>query len=110
VAFGASNCPKCREDIPQISVLYPKWKAQGVEVVFISLDTDTQEFSKFATSFPFLSTCDFKGWKSPLVESYYVFGTPTLFLLDKKREILLRPLSVKQVDAWVDWVLIQGNK
>jgi hypothetical protein len=39
-----------------------------------------------------------------------VFGTPTLFLLDKKREILLRPLSVKQVDAWVDWVLIQGNK
>jgi thiol-disulfide isomerase/thioredoxin len=110
VAFGSSNCPKCREDIPQISALYPKWKAQGVEVVFVSLDTDTQEFSKFATSFPFLSTCDFKGWKSPLVESYYVFGTPTLFLLDKKREILLRPLSVKQVDAWVDWVLIQGNK
>jgi hypothetical protein len=33
-----------------------------------------------------------------------------MYLLDKKREIILRPNSVKQVDAWVDWVLVQGNK
>ena len=34
----------------------------------------------------------------------------TLFLLDEKREILLRPNSVKQMEAWVDWYLVQGNK
>jgi hypothetical protein len=33
-----------------------------------------------------------------------------MFLLDNKREILLRPYSVKQMDAWVDWFLIQGNR
>jgi hypothetical protein len=32
-----------------------------------------------------------------------------MYLLDAKREILLRPNSVKQVDAWVDWYLVQGN-
>jgi hypothetical protein len=50
-----------------------------------------------------------KKWQSPIANDYYVFGTPTMFLLDKKRTILLRPNSVKQMDAWVDWFLIQGN-
>jgi thiol-disulfide isomerase/thioredoxin len=109
IVFGASTCPKCTEEIPQIAELYSKWKKQNVEVIFISLDQNEQDFQKFISSFPFISSCDFQKWKSPIVESYYVFGTPTMFLLDNKRKILLRPNSVNQMDAWVDWVLIQGN-
>jgi len=59
--------------------------------------------------FAFISTCDFKKWGDQIVKDYYVFGTPTMFLLDEKRKILLRPNSVKQMDAWVDWYLVQGN-
>jgi thiol-disulfide isomerase/thioredoxin len=110
VVFGSSSCPKCTEEIPQIAELYTKWKEQGVEVIFVSLDETGNDFQNFTSSFPFVSTCDFKKWKSPIVESYYVFGTPTMFLLDNKQEILLRPNSVKQMDAWVDWFLIQGNR
>jgi peroxiredoxin len=110
IVFGSSTCPKCTEEIPQIVEKYPTWKAQGVEVVFISLDEDENNYQQFIGSFPFISSCDFKKWKSPIVESYYVFGTPTMFLLDNKREILLRPNSVKQMDAWVDWFLTQGNR
>lgn len=110
IVFGSSSCPKCAEEIPQISSRYSKWKEKGVEVVFVSLDENGNDFQNFTSSFPFVSTCDFKKWKSPIVESYYVFGTPTMFLLDNKREILLRPNSVKQMDAWVDWFLIQGNR
>ena len=107
IVFGSSTCPKCAEEIPQIAELYGKWKAQGVEVVFISLDENEEDFQKFIGSFPFTSSCDFKKWNSPIAESYYVFGTPTMFLLNIKREILLRPNSVKQMDAWVDWFLIK---
>jgi thiol-disulfide isomerase/thioredoxin len=110
MVFGASNCPRCQEEIPEIAKLYSKWKAQGVEVVFISLDENLNDYTKFTSSLPFISSCDFKKWNSPIVESYYVFGTPTMFLLNNKREILLRPNSVKQMDAWVDWYLIQQNK
>jgi peroxiredoxin len=110
IVFGSSSCPKCAEEIPQISSRYSKWKEQGVEVIFVSLDEDGNDFQNFISSFPFVSTCDFKKWKSPIVESYYVFGTPTMFLLDNKREIILRPNSVKQIDTWVDWFLIQGNR
>jgi thiol-disulfide isomerase/thioredoxin len=105
VVFGASWCPKCNDELPAISKHYDKWKTKGVEVVFVSLDEDKESFTNFANNLPFLSTCDYKKWESEIVKDYYVFGTPTLFLLDSKREIVLRPNSVKQLDAWVEWFI-----
>jgi thiol-disulfide isomerase/thioredoxin len=110
VVFGASWCPKCTEELPKIASLYPKWKEKGVEVVFVSLDEDNKSYKDFVKNFPFISTCDYNKWESKIVKDYYVFGTPTMYLLDKKREILLRPNSVNQMDSWVDWYLIEDNK
>ena len=105
VVFGASWCPKCNEELPEITKLYDKWKLNGVEVVFVALEEDKKSFMDFAKTFPFPSYSDNKKWESNIVKDYYVFSTPTMFLLDNKREIILRPNSVKQMDAWVDWNL-----
>ncbi len=105
VVFGAGWCEKCKEELPKIANLYTKWKQKGLEVLFISLDENEQDFKKFASAFPFIYYCDYQKWNSPIATDCYVFGTPTLFLLDKKREIILRPNSINQMDAWVDWYL-----
>jgi thiol-disulfide isomerase/thioredoxin len=110
VVFGASWCQKCTEELPEIAKQYSKWKAQGVEVVFVSLDENKEMFKNFTAIFPFISFCDYQKWNSTAAKDYYVFGTPTMYLLNDKREILLRPNSVSQMDAWVDWNLVQGNK
>lgn len=110
VVFGASWCPKCGEELSKMKDLYSAWNAQGVEVVFVLLDEDQQAFKNFAGAFPFISLCDYQKWESPVVKDYHVFATPTMYLLDEKREILLRPNSVAQMDSWVDWFLVQGNK
>lgn len=110
VVFGASWCPKCGDELPEISKKYLSWKQAGLEVIFVSLDDDQKSFQSFAQGFPFLSYCDYQKWNSPVANAYYVFGTPTMFLLNQKKEIILRPTSVKQVDAWVDWFLMKGNK
>lgn len=110
VVFGASWCQKCTEEIPEITKLYSKWKKYKVEVVFVSLDEDKEAHQNFAKNFPFISTCDYQKWNSPIATDYYVFGTPTIYLLDQHREIILRPNTVNQLDAWVEWYLIGGNK
>jgi thiol-disulfide isomerase/thioredoxin len=110
IVFGASWCPACPEELSQIASLYRKWRAHGIEVVFVSLDEDKQVFKKFADIFPFISICDYQKWESPIVQDYHVFATPTIYLLDNRREIFLRPNSVNQLDSWVDWYLVQGNK
>ena len=109
VVFGASWCPKCAKDIPEISKFYSTWKQQNIEVVFVSLDVDKKAYRSFVKDFPFISTCDFKKWDSPSVKSYYVSGTPTMYLLDEKLEILLRPNSIEHLNAWIDWYLVQKN-
>ena len=105
VVFGASWCPACPAELDQIASLYPKWKQQGVEVVFVSLDEDEVVFKKFVGGFPFISICDYQQWESPVVTAYHVFATPTMYLLDANRQIVLRPNSAKHVDSWVDWFL-----
>jgi len=110
VMFGSSWCPQCPQELSQIAGLYEKWKKHNVEVVFISLDEDKEIFKSFAAIFPFISICDYQKWESKVVKDYHVFATPTIYLLDNKREIILRPNSVNQLNAWVDWYLVQGNK
>jgi thiol-disulfide isomerase/thioredoxin len=110
VVFAASWCPVCPNELYQVAGLYEKWKNHGVEVVFVSLDEDQQTFRNFAGIFPFISTCDYLKWESPVVKAWYVFATPTLYLLNEKREILLRPNSVSHADSWIDWYLVKGNK
>jgi thiol-disulfide isomerase/thioredoxin len=110
VVFGAGWCPKCREELNELAKVYDKFRSNGMEVVFVSLDEDAQIFRDFAEKFPFISMCDYKKWENEIAQAYYVFGTPTLFLLDQERKIVLRPVSVKQVDAWVDWFLGGGNR
>lgn len=109
VVFGATWCPACPKELSQIAALYPKWKSHGVEVVYVSLDEDKKRFRDFSAPFPFISVCDYLKWESPIAQAYHVFATPTIYLLDNKREILLRPGSVQQMDAWVNWFLIEGN-
>lgn len=110
LVFGSSWCPACPQELMQITTLYQKWKKQGLEVVFVSLDEDKEIFKQFSKPFPFISVCDYQKWKSPVVEAYHVFATPTIFLLNSQREILLRPNSVKQLDAWVDWFLVPDSQ
>jgi len=110
VVFGSSRCPESPGELSQIIRLYEKWKTHGVEVVFVSLDEDKQIFKTFTGIFPFISICDYQEWDSPVVKDYHVFTTPMIYLLDDRREILLRPDSLSQMDAWVDWYLVQGNR
>lgn len=110
LVFGSSWCPACPQELVQIVNNYNKWKEQGVEVVFVSLDDDKDLFKKFATSFPFISMSDYKKWESPIVQSYHVFATPTVLILNNKREIVLKPRSAEQLDAWINWYLVKKNK
>ena len=110
VVFGASWCPHCVGELPKLKEKYSKWRQLGVEVVYVSLDTEKQAFEQEVKSYPFFAYCDYKKWESQVVKDYYVFGTPTFYILNNKREILQRPNSIAQVDAWIDWFLLKGNK
>jgi peroxiredoxin len=104
VIFGGSWCNQCRAEMIQVLPRYNTWKSKGVEVVFVSLDTDKNEFEKFTAPFPFYSACDYKIWETQAAKEYYVSSSPTIFLLDNNNKIILRPASVVSLDSWLDGI------
>ena len=103
VIFGASWCPACSEAIAELIPLYEKWNVLGLEAIFVSLDTDPTAFKAYSEGMPFIAFSDYKKWDTQAVSDYYVASSPSFYLIDQSGQLLLRPQSVKQIDAWVDW-------
>ncbi|WP_309642578.1 thioredoxin family protein [Flavobacterium sp.] len=102
VVFGASWCPKCVEEIPKLKTFYDRWvKQYNLEIVFISLDDQKKDYDNFIKDFPWISSCDFNKWETQAAKDYCVFGTPTMYLLDSKNTIQIKPISAEQVNAWL---------
>ena len=102
VIFGGSWCNQCRAEMIQLLPRYNNWKAKGVEVIFVSLDTDKKEFENFTAPFPFYSACDYKKWDTQAAKDYYVSSSPTIFLLDSNNKIIQRPPTVASLDGWLE--------
>ncbi|MCH8553765.1 MAG: AhpC/TSA family protein [Schleiferiaceae bacterium] len=105
LVFAAGWCPHCNEELPKIAKLYDEWKQKGVEVILVSLDENGNDFAKFAAPMPFISTTDFKKWDSQAAIDYFVYGTPTYFLVDNQFKLLLRPKNADHAKAWIDYRL-----
>ena len=102
IVFWASWCSYCTEEMPKLEKYYPILKKKGIEVVSLSLDTDKNAFLLKSLPFPWYSYCDFKKWESQAVYDYYVFSTPTFYLLDQNNVILKKVKNVAHLEAFVD--------
>ena len=109
VIFGASWCPACSEAMAELIPLYEKWNKLGVEAIFVSLDTDPTAFQAYSKGMPFIAFSDYKKWDTQAVADYYVSSSPSFYLIDQSGKLLLRPQSVKQIDAWVEWKMGGGT-
>jgi thiol-disulfide isomerase/thioredoxin len=109
VVFAAQWCPFCREMMPELRANYKKWREYGVEVVMINLDETPEAFNQFTQGLTFISTTDFSRWNSPMAQAFHLSSIPTYYLLNRDLEIILSPNSIRHMDAWVDWYLVQGR-
>jgi len=70
--------------------LYMKYHKKGFEMYGISFDGDIEFFKNVAKRVPWIRVHDEKGLNSDLLETYDIIQLPTLFLLDKKGNIISR--------------------
>lgn len=91
--FWSSWCHKCEQETPEYIKLYNQYKDQGFEVIGISVDASKPAWVKAVkekgSTWPNVS--QLQAWDSPVADGYRVSATPTLFLLNKDLEIVLKP-------------------
>lgn len=101
LVFGVSDCAACKTEAVEMLKYYDAWKSKNVEVVYISLDTDKTVYEQAYKNAPWQMVNDFKGWKSEIVKSYAIYGTPTYFLLDAEGKIVSHINSVGHANAFI---------
>ncbi len=99
IIFYASWCPPCQSLLPQIYELYKNQKEKKFEVLAVSIDTSRIDWLKFvkANKLNWLNVSDLKGWEGQAVLDYYIYATPTMFLVDKNMKLIGMPKNIEEV-------------
>ncbi len=100
IVFYASWCPHCKELLPQLNEL-KKNKGNKLEVLAISLDNKKEEWTNFVKNHCSLliNVSDLQGWDGKTSNDYYIYATPTMFLINTDSKIIGIPKSFEQIKS-----------
>ncbi len=97
LVFYASWCPHCKTILPQLNEL--KKTKKDFEVIAVSLDTNKEEWKNFVekNKLDFINISDLKSWDGTAANEYFIYATPTMFLLDSQKKILAKPITFEEL-------------
>ncbi len=90
IIFYATWCPHCKTLLPQISELYKNQKTKDVEVIAVSIDTSHSDWESFISTInlEWINVREIEGWEGKSVKDYYIYATPTMFLVDENKKLI----------------------
>ncbi|MBI3628808.1 MAG: TlpA family protein disulfide reductase [Candidatus Rokubacteria bacterium] len=105
--FWATWCPPCREEMPAMERLYQRYKARGLVVIAVSVDSDIVVVPPFVKqnklTFPIGHDP-----KMALAERYGVRALPSSFLVDKKGNLAALAIGPRAWDTKPAYAVIES--
>lgn len=97
IILWSSTCPHCEKEITEMLTKYNDLKAKNVEIVGLSLDTDSKSYNDKVKMLPWINDTELKGWYSSYVDTYNVHATPTFYIVDAKNKIIANPDNFSEI-------------
>ena len=99
IIFYSSQCPHCQTLLPQVYNLYKNQKEKNFEVVAVSIDTSRTDWLNFVRTnkLSWINISDQEGWNCKAALDYYIYATPTMFLIDKGKKLINIPKNYQDL-------------
>lgn len=95
VLFWSTNCPHCNAMIPKLKEWYEEDREINLEIFAISIDTSLSDLKNmiYENQLSWINCFEPGGWKGKAATDYNLYATPTMFILDRDRKILSKPVT-----------------
>ncbi|OGU84861.1 MAG: hypothetical protein A2W11_12185 [Ignavibacteria bacterium RBG_16_35_7] len=103
IVFYASWCQHCQTLLPQINEFYKSQKEKKFEVLAISIDTSKTDWLNFVKNNNlnnWINACDLEGWEGKATIDYFIYATPTMFLIDKEKKLIGMPKTIEEIKSF----------
>lgn len=100
VVFYKTDCPFCEKLMPELKKLQVAYASQDFEVYAICLNSNTEDWKQYINDNHyegFRNYCDGLSYAGKIAESYHVFATPTLFLINGNWQIAAKPKGIMEL-------------
>jgi thiol-disulfide isomerase/thioredoxin len=108
------ECNHCKEETPKLLALNGFFKAKNVSVLAVSMERDKAKWLKFISEFKissFVNGIDIHKNPSNGKEEFYtdfrnsfdVYSTPTVFILDKSKRIIGKRIPVDKIKEYIEF-------
>ena len=100
VIFWATFCPHCVSMIPRVKELYASQQPKKFEVMAVSIDTSMNSWTNYIKEekLNWINASDLKGYNGKSADDYNIYATPTMFLLDREKKIMAKPISLMELE------------
>jgi len=96
--FWASWCIPCRNSFPWMNAMHQRHADEGLVVLAVNLDQDSQEIQRFLEKYPAHFTVAYDP-EGRIAELYQLKGMPTSYLIDRQGDIVMSHVGFRQGDT-----------
>ncbi len=100
--FSAAEMEQSQAYIFELRELYDKYHARGLEIYQVSADTNPIAWERTAENLPWTTVRSQYGAYASCFQLYNVQRIPTLFLFNRKGEVIARNLSFDELPAAIE--------
>jgi len=101
IVFWSSSCSHCQEEMPKLRTFLRSKSEEKIQVIAVGLEETSFNWSNLILDYPnFIHVLGLGKWTNEIALKYNVSGTPTYFILNEDKEIILKPDSLDELKEY----------